>query len=85
MEIFCGNNQCVKLVGSFRTGAPSLMFDGILKVTEELCTTGVTKGNIELPLAPDSLDSYKKKSSKMKSRTDPTSSFPLRRTHPLGR
>ena len=62
MELFCGNNQRVKPVGCFRTGAPSLMFDGILNVTlsEEFSTTGVTQGNLELPLPPDSLDSHQK-------------------------
>ena len=36
------------------------MFDGILNVTlsEELFTTGVTLGNLELPLLPNSLDSH---------------------------
>ena len=36
------------------------MFDGILNVTlsEEVSTTGVTQGNLELPLPPDSLDSH---------------------------
>ena len=57
MELFCGNNPRVKPV---HTGAPLLMFDGILNVTlsEEFSTTGVTQGNIELPLPTDSLDSH---------------------------
>ena len=57
MELFCVNKQRVKPVGCFRTGAPSLMFDGILNVTlcEEVSTT-VTQGNLELPLPLDSLD-----------------------------
>ena len=57
MDPFCVNKQRVKPVGCFRTGAPSLMFDGILNVTlcEEVSTT-VTQGNLELPLPLDSLD-----------------------------
>ena len=57
MDLFCVNKR-VKPVGCFRTGVPSLMFDGILNVTlsEEVSTTGVTQGNLELPLPPDSLD-----------------------------
>ena len=36
------------------------MFDGILNVTlsEEVSTTGVTQGNLELPLPSNSLDSH---------------------------
>ena len=36
-------------------GAPLLMFDGILNVTlsEEVSFTGVTQGNLKLPLSPD--------------------------------
>ena len=36
------------------------MFDGILNVTlsEEVSTTEVTQGNLELPLLPNSLDSH---------------------------
>ena len=58
MNLSCVNKQCVKPVGCFRTGAPSLMFDGILNVTlsEEVSTTGATQGNLKLPLPPDSLD-----------------------------
>ena len=58
MNLFCVNKRRVKPVGCFRTGAPSLMFDGILNVTlsEEVSTTGVTQGNLKLPLPPDSLD-----------------------------
>ena len=58
MDPFCVNKQRVKPIGCFRTGAPSLMFDGILNVTlsEEVSTTGVTQGNLKLPLPPDSLD-----------------------------
>ena len=58
MDLFCVNKQRVKPIGCFRTAAPSLMFDGILNVTlsQEVSTTGVTQGNLELPLPPDSLD-----------------------------
>ena len=64
-----------------------MMFDGILNVTlpEELFTTGFTQENLELLLPPNSLDSHQIKNSKLKFWTDPKSSFPLRRTHPLGR
>ena len=57
MGPFCGNSQCVKAVGCFRGGAVSL-FDRILNVTlsEEVSTTRVTQGNLELPLPPNSLD-----------------------------
>ena len=57
MDLFCVNKR-VKPAGCFRTGVPSLMFDGILNVTpsEEVSTTGVTQGNLELPLPPDSPD-----------------------------
>ena len=36
------------------------MFDGFLNMTmcEEVSTTGVTQGKLELPLPPDSLDSH---------------------------
>ena len=58
MNLFCIKKQRVKPVGCFHTGAPSLMFDGILDVTlsQEVSTTGVTQGNLKLPLPPDSLD-----------------------------
>ena len=63
------------------------MSDGILNVTlpQELFTTGFTQGNPELLLPPNSLDAHQIKNNKMKFWTDPRSSFPLRRTHPLGR
>ena len=56
VELFCRNSQCVMPVGCFCRGAPSLIFDGILNVTlsEEVSTTGVTQGNLELPLHPNS-------------------------------
>ena len=58
MDPFCVNKQRVKPIGCFRTGAPSLMFDGILHVTlsEEVSTTVVAQGNLELPMSPDFLD-----------------------------
>ena len=59
MNLFCVNKQRVKLVGCFHTGAPSLMFDGILNMTlseEEVSTTGITEENLKLPLPPNSLD-----------------------------
>ena len=58
MDLFCVNKQRIKPVCCFRTGASSLMFDGILNVTlsEEVSATGVIQGNLELPLPPDSLD-----------------------------
>ena len=58
MDLFCVNKQSVKSIGYFHTGVPSLMFDGILNVTlsEEVFTSEVTQGNLELPLPPDSLD-----------------------------
>ena len=36
------------------------MFDGFLYVTlcKEVSTNGITQGNLELPLPPDSLDSH---------------------------
>ena len=60
MELFCRKSQLVNPVGCFCRGVPSLMFDGILNVTlsEEVSTTGVTQGNLELLLLPDSLNSH---------------------------
>ena len=54
------------------------MFDSILNATlfEEVSTTGVTQGNLELSLPPDSLDSRQTQNNKMMSWTDPMSSFP---------
>ena len=48
-------------VDNFRSGASLLIFDGSLNVTlpEELFNTGVTQGNLEFPLPPNSLDSRK--------------------------
>ena len=63
------------------------MFEGILNVTlsEEVSTLWVTQENLELPLHPKFLIHTKHKNNKMKSWTDPTPSFPVKRTHPLGR
>ena len=60
MELFFGNSERVKPVDCFRRGAPSLMFDGFLNVTlfEKVSTTGVTQGNLKLPLPLGSLDSH---------------------------
>ena len=60
MELYCGNKLRAKLVRCFRTRAPSLMIGGILNVTlsEKVSITGVTQEDLELPLLPDSLDSY---------------------------
>ena len=77
--LFCGNSQRVKVAGCFCRKVPSLMFDMVLNATlseEKVSTTGVTQENLELPLPPNSLDSYQKQNSKMKSWTDPTSSLP---------
>ena len=59
-SFFCGNSQRVKTVGYFRRGATMLMFDRILNLPlfEEVCITGVTQGNLELSLPPDSLDEH---------------------------
>ena len=67
-ELFCGNNQRVKAVGYFPRRNLSWMFDRILIATlpnksleleeglRKLSTTGVTQGNLGLPVAPNSLD-----------------------------
>ena len=83
MDLFCVIKQRVKPVGCFCTGDPLLIFDGIVNVTlsEDVFTIGVTQGYLELALPPDSLDQYQTKNNKMKSWTNPTSSFPLRRSH----
>ena len=63
MEFFCGKSLRVKAVGCFHRGAPSMMFDGILNVTlseEKISITGVTQGNLELLLCPNSPDSQQK-------------------------
>ena len=49
-----------KVVGCFRRGAPSLMFDGILNVTlsEKVSTTRATQRNLDLLLRPNFPDSH---------------------------
>ena len=77
--LFCGSSQHVKVAGCFCRKAPSLMFDVVLNATrseENISTTGVTQENLKLPLPPNSLDSFQKQNSEMKSWTDPTSSLP---------
>ena len=57
MEIFCGSSQPFKQ----RRGARSLMSDKVLTATlsgEKVSTTGVTQGNLELALPPNSLESH---------------------------
>ena len=60
MKLFWRNSQCVKLIGCFRRGAPSFMFDGILNVSlsEAVPTTEITQENLELSVPPDFLDSH---------------------------
>ena len=77
-----------QIVDCFLIGAPSLMFDRILNATlsqDKLSTTWVPQGNVELSLPPNSLDSHQTQNNNMIFRTDPTSSFPWRTIHPLGR
>ena len=63
-----------------------MMFYRILNATlSEVSSSGVTQGNLKLLLPPSSLDSHPTQNNKMISWTDPTSSFPSRRTHSLGR
>ena len=87
VELPWRSSQRVKSVGCFRRGAPSLMFDWILNMTlpKELFTIGFTQRNPKLLLSPNSLDSHQIENKKMKFWTNPRSSFPIRRTHPLGR
>ena len=64
MELFCGaflREQSMCSVDCFHREASLLIFDGILNVIllEELFATGVTQGNLELPLPPNSLNSHK--------------------------
>ena len=68
--LFCGSSQRVKVADCFCRKAPSRMFDVALHATlseEKVSTTGVIQENLELPLPPNSLDSYQKQNSKMKS------------------
>ena len=64
-----------------------MMFYRILNATlsEKVSSSGVTQGNLKLLLPPSSLDSHQTQNNKMISWTDPTSSFPSRRNHSLGR
>ena len=61
VDLFCENGLRVKASGCFCRGDPSLMFYGVLNKTlpeEKVSTTGVTQGNLELLLRPNSLDSH---------------------------
>ena len=61
MELFCGNSLRVKVDGCFCRRAPLLTFDGVLNVTlseVKVSITGVTQGNRELLLRPNSPDSH---------------------------
>ena len=61
MELFCGNSLRVKVDGCFSRRAPLLTFDGVLNVTlseVKVSITGVTQGNRELLLRPNSPDSH---------------------------
>ena len=61
MELFCGNSLRLKVVSCFLRAAPSLMFYRILNVIlseENVSTTGVTQGNLELLQRPNSSDSH---------------------------
>ena len=60
-EIFYGSSVRLKGIGYFRRRAPLLMFYGILNVTvseENVSTIGVSKGNHELLLRPNSPNSH---------------------------
>ena len=88
VEFFCRNSLHVKAVCCFHRGAPSMMFDEILNVTlseEKVSTTRLHMGILNCSCVLILLIHTKHKYKKMKSWTDPISSFPLRRTHPLGR
>ena len=61
VDLFCENSLRVKAAGFFCRGDPSLMFYGVLNKTlpeEKVSTTGVTQGNLEILLRPNSLDSH---------------------------
>ena len=76
--LFCGNSKDVRAVGYFRRRAPSLTFDGILNATlseEKVSTTGVTQGNLKIPLPPNYLDSYQTQNNEIKSWTELTPRF----------
>ena len=86
--LFCRSSLHGEVVGCFYREAALLMFDRVQNATlseEKVSTNGVTQGNLELLLPPNSsLIHTKHKYNKMKSWTDFTSSFPWRRTHPFG-
>ena len=54
--------------GCFCRGAVPLKFDRILNSTlsQKVSVAGVTQENLELPLPPNSLDSYQTQNNKMK-------------------
>ena len=84
MELFCGNSQRVMAIDCFCRGVPSLMFDGVQNVAlseEKVSTTAVTQGNLEILLAPNSIDLHQTKKQQDEILDCPSSSFPLRRTH----
>ena len=57
--LFCRSSPYAKAVGCFHRGAASLMFDGVLNGTlseKKVSTAGVTQGNLELLLSPNSPD-----------------------------
>ena len=75
-------------VGCFSRGALSLMFDDILNVMlylRKFPPLVLHKEILNSPCLLILLIHIKQKNKKMNSWTDPTSSFHLRRTHPLGR
>ena len=60
------------------------MFDGVQNVAlseEKVSTTAVTQGNLEILLAPNSIDLRQTKKQQDEILDCPSSSFPLRRTH----
>ena len=60
------------------------MFDRVQNVAlseEKVSTTAVTQGNLEILLAPNSIDLHQTKKQQDEILDCPSSSFPLRRTH----
>ena len=83
-SFFCRKSRCLQTVGYFRRRAPSWMFGRILNATliiarrkfeEKLSITWVIQGNLILTLPLNSLDLHQTQNQKMKSWTDPASSF----------
>ena len=83
-SFFCRKSRCLQTVGYFRRRAPSWMFGRILNATliiarrkfeEKLSITWVIQGNLILTLPLNSLDLHQTQNQKMKSCTDPASSF----------